>query len=105
MKRTIKLSVSMTLTVMALTVLTLGIQAAKALPTQPININTATADELTALPNVGPKTAEAIVAYRAEHGPFAKPEDLMAVKGIGEKTFEKMKPYVTTGGWPAGGAD
>jgi len=105
MNRTMRLSVTITLAVLALTVLTLGIQAAKALPAQPVNINTATADELTALPNVGPKTAEAIVAYRTEHGPFAKPDDLMAVKGIGEKTFEKMKPYVTTGGQSGGAAN
>ncbi len=105
MNRTMKLSVTLTLAVLALTILTLNLQAAKALPAAPVNINTATVDELTALPNVGPKTAEAIVAYRAEHGPFAKPEDLMGVKGIGEKTFEKMKPYVTTGSQPANAAN
>ena len=53
-----------------------------------ININTATADELMQLKGVGPKYAAEIIAYRETFGPFKMPEDLMQVKGIGQKTFE-----------------
>jgi competence protein ComEA len=47
------------------------------------------------LPRVGPKTAQRIVAFREEHGSFQRPEDLMNVKGIGEKTFLRLRPYIT----------
>ncbi len=67
-------------------------------PSHPININTATATELTQLPKVGAKAAERIVAYRKEHGGFQRAEDLMSVKGIGEKSFLKLKPYLSVGG-------
>lgn len=60
-----------------------------------ININTASAGELSMLPKIGPKTAEAIIAYRTKHGPFRKPEHLTRVKGIGDKTYEKLKEYIT----------
>jgi len=61
----------------------------------PINLNTATASQLDALPGVGKATAERIVEYRQKNGGFKKPEDLMNVKGIGEKSFLKLKPYIT----------
>jgi competence protein ComEA len=63
----------------------------------PINLNTATAAQLDALPGVGKAMAERIVEYRQKNGGFKKPEDLMNVKGIGEKNFLKLKPYVTIG--------
>ncbi len=56
-----------------------------------MNINTATADELDALPGVGPSTAAAIVDDRERNGPFSSPEDLMRVSGIGEKKFAKLQ--------------
>ena len=56
-----------------------------------VNINSATVAELDELPGVGPSTAQAIVEDREAHGPFASPEDLMRVSGIGEKKFEKLK--------------
>ncbi|CAN5375638.1 helix-hairpin-helix domain-containing protein [soil metagenome] len=59
-----------------------------------VNVNSAGADELCALPGVGPSTAAAIVAYRTEHGPFASVEALDGVKGIGPKKLEAMRPYV-----------
>ncbi len=55
-----------------------------------ININTATESELTKLPGIGKVMAGRIVAYREEHGAFQKPEDLLAVKGIGKKTLKKL---------------
>jgi competence protein ComEA len=61
----------------------------------PINVNTATAAELEKLPGVGPAMALRIVEYRQKNNGFKKLEDLMQVKGIGEKTFLKLKPLVT----------
>lgn len=58
-----------------------------------ININTADAAELMKLKGVGEKTAEKIIEYRAQT-PFEKPEDIMNVKGIGEKKFEDIKDYI-----------
>ena len=66
-------------------------------PSAPVNINTATATELEALPGVGPAMAARIVEYRQKNGSFKKIEDLMNVKGIGEKSFLKLKPLVTVG--------
>ncbi len=60
-----------------------------------ININTATAEQLTQLNGIGASHAAAIVAYREQNGPFQKPEDLMRVPRIGEKTFEKNKDIIT----------
>ncbi len=59
-----------------------------------INLNTATLEELDALPGVGPSTAQNIIAYRDAHGGFAAAEEIMNVKRIGEKTYEKLKDYI-----------
>jgi competence protein ComEA len=56
-----------------------------------IDINRASAEELTQLTGVGPSHAAAIVAFREKNGPFKEPEDLMQVPRIGQKTFEKNK--------------
>lgn len=63
----------------------------------PIDINTATEEELQALPGIGQTRAQAIVAYREEHGPFRYVENLREVAGIGEGTLEKIMDYVTVG--------
>ncbi|HEX7181758.1 MAG TPA: helix-hairpin-helix domain-containing protein [Thermoanaerobaculia bacterium] len=63
-----------------------------------VNINSADASQLALLPRVGPSTAQRIVQFRKENGPFKSPEDLMLVQGIGEKTFQLMKPYVAVSG-------
>lgn len=60
-----------------------------------ININTATAHELTALKWVGEKISQRIVEYRETHGSFEKIEDIMNVPGIGEKKFKDMKEHIT----------
>lgn len=60
-----------------------------------INVNTATAAQLESLPYIGPSKAEAIVAYRQQHGAFARVEDLVKVPGIGEATLAKFKHLVT----------
>lgn len=59
-----------------------------------VNINTATEQELTALPGVGEATAAAIVEERERGGPFASPEDLMRVTGIGQKKYERMRDLI-----------
>lgn len=65
--------------------------------TFPVNINTATSEELQALPGIGRTRAEAIVAYREEHGPFVYPEDLRKVSGIGEGVLAKILDHITVG--------
>lgn len=60
-----------------------------------VNLNTATKDELIALPGIGPAKAQAIIDYRTAHGPFKSVEELKDVKGIGAKRFEKLKPELT----------
>jgi competence protein ComEA len=62
-----------------------------------ININTASAQELTTLPRIGPKKASAIIEYRNKNGKFQRIEDIMKVKGIGEKTFLRLKDLITVG--------
>jgi competence protein ComEA len=59
-----------------------------------VNINTASVDQLMDLDRVGAKYAERIVQYREQYGPFAAPEDIMKVKGIGQKTWEANKDRI-----------
>ncbi len=66
-------------------------------PKAKININTAGQAELETLPRIGPKVAQRIIEYRAQNGGFKKVEDLMKVKGIGEKIFAQIKDQITVG--------
>ncbi|MCR4842132.1 MAG: ComEA family DNA-binding protein [Eubacterium sp.] len=59
-----------------------------------IDINTADAESLTALPGIGDSKAAAIVSYREEHGPFQSSDQLMDVSGIGESTYANLKDYI-----------
>ncbi len=70
-------------------------------PQRPVNLNTATVTELMQLPRIGQKTAERIVAFRKAHGGFQRPEELMNVKGIGEKAFARLKPFLAAPPRPA----
>jgi len=67
-------------------------------PSQPVDINSADALRLEKLPFIGPVKAQDIVDYRNEHGPFSTPDDIMKVKGIGPKTFERIRERITISG-------
>ena len=60
-----------------------------------IDINSATAKEFERLPRIGPQIAGRIVAYREKHGAFKRIDDITKVKGIGPKTLEHLRPYLT----------
>ena len=90
----------------ARTVLTLALAAAlagEAFAADPaakpqLNVNTATAGQLQLLPRVGPALAARIIEFRTANGPFKAAEELMRVKGIGEKSFALLEPYVVVKG-------
>lgn len=69
--------------------------AAAAASTETINLNTATAAQIATLPGIGPKTADLVVQYRQKNGPFKKIEEIMNVRGVGEKSFLKLKSRLT----------
>ncbi len=76
--------------------------ATKAAPAEPININTASVEQLMEVPGIGLSKAQAIVQYRSTT-PFASTDDLINVKGIGEKLLAKITPYVTVKGMSKSG--
>jgi competence protein ComEA len=85
---------------------TTGTRAQTSAPKAPpaiVNINTATTAEFVALPGIGPALAARIIEYRQKNGSFKKIEDLMSVRGIGEKSFLKLKPLLTVASSKAGG--
>ncbi|HTQ79281.1 MAG TPA: helix-hairpin-helix domain-containing protein [Thermoanaerobaculia bacterium] len=84
--------------ILLLGLLTAALPALAADAKRVVNINTADLAKLTLLPRVGPAVAERILQYRKENGPFKSAEDLMHVRGIGEKTFALLKPYIALSG-------
>jgi competence protein ComEA len=68
--------------------------SASASASAPINLNTASVAQLETLPGIGRSTAERILEYRQKNGSFKKIEDLMNVRGVGEKSFLKLKPLI-----------
>ena len=65
--------------------------------TELIDINTASQAELESLPGIGPTTAQKIIEYRDENGPFVSIEDIINVSGIGPGTYERIKDLITVG--------
>lgn len=63
----------------------------------PTNLNTATAKQLMDLPQIGPKTAELIISYRESNGDFKSTDELIAIKGIGPRTLEKLRSRIVVG--------
>lgn len=60
-----------------------------------VNLNLAGSEELQTIPKIGPVLAQRIIDYREESGPFSRIEEIKQVKGVGEKTFQKIKPYLS----------
>jgi comEA protein len=71
--------------------------AAGQAPAGKVNLNTATLSQLEDLPGIGPSLAARIVEHRQKNGAFKSVEDVMAVRGIGEKNFSKIQGYLTVG--------
>ncbi len=59
-----------------------------------LNVNSASVEQLMLLPRIGQKTAEQIVAWREQNGPFRKTTDILQVKGIGDASYEMLEPYL-----------
>lgn len=68
-------------------------------PVFKVDLNISPADSLELIPGIGPVLASRIVAYRDSAGRFEKPEDILAVQGIGVVTYEKIKPYIKVRAW------
>lgn len=79
----------------------LAVAAAKPAPSGKVNINTASAEQLTTLPGVGPKLAARILEYRQKSGAFKSVSELMNVRGVGEKNLKKIEQYLSAGDAPA----
>lgn len=85
-----------------MSVAALAQQQKKPSPTEPLDLNTATVEELETLPGIGPTTAKAIVRFREKSGPFRRVEELRAIRGITKKKLEKIRPLVTVKEVPKG---
>lgn len=66
-----------------------------------VNLNTASKDELVALPGIGPSKAQAIIDYRTQNGPFKSVDEVRKVRGIGEKLFQQIRPELAVAGGAA----
>src|SRR6202521_1682000 len=66
-------------------------------PAKPVDLNTATSEELQQVPGIGPATAEKILQMRKSYGAFKSVDDLLAIRGLGAKRLDKMRKYLTVG--------
>jgi comEA protein len=66
-------------------------------PVKPVNINRATSEELQQVPGIGPATAQKILPMRKSYGPFKSVDDLLAIRGLGQKRLDDMRKYLTVG--------
>jgi comEA protein len=86
-----------TLLVLAFCAISPALVAKKKPPEAPVNLNTASSEELQLVPGIGPVTADKILQMRKSYGAFKSVDDLRAVRGIGPKRLEKMRKYLTVG--------
>jgi competence protein ComEA len=95
--RVVAVSLALVVAVLASSGIAFAADAAKAAAAGKVNLNTATVEQLASLPGVGASLAARIVEYRTKSGGFKTANELMNVKGIGEKNFGKLEAHVTTG--------
>ena len=81
-----------------------ALAAGKPAPTSKVNLNTASVQQLTTLPGVGPQLAARIVEYRQKSGTFRSTQELMNVKGVGEKNYAKIEAWLSVGEAPKAAA-
>jgi comEA protein len=91
------LVLSLILGLMFSSALSLQVQQAPVTPEKKININTASSVELQKLPRIGPKIAQRIIDFRNQNGNFKNIEEIIKVRGIGEKIFKQIKDMITVG--------
>lgn len=88
----------LSLILVALAVTAVAGTADSSQPSGVVNINTASSGELELLPRVGPALSGRIIEFREANGPFRTVDEILAVKGIGESSFEKLEPFIVTSG-------
>ncbi len=91
-------NLSIAVLALALALTLTAVSSAAAEEPRVVNVNKADESQLALLPRIGPALAARIIEYREENGELKDTEDLMLVRGIGEKTFELLEPFVTTSG-------
>ena len=64
-------------------------------PARPVDLNSASVEQLQQVPGIGPATAKSIINFREKSGPFRRVEDLLAIRGISKQALERIRPYVT----------
>jgi competence protein ComEA len=74
-----------------------GAEGKKKPPSTPLDLNSATSEQLEQLPGIGPSAAQAIVNFRTKSGPFRRVEDLLAIHGISQRKLDQIRPYVMVG--------
>jgi competence protein ComEA len=94
----VRLAVRMVIAAVALAAFPVPPAGAAEAAKRVVNVNSADSAQLALLPRVGPSVAQRIVEHRKANGPFKKVEDLMLVRGIGEKMFALLKPHVALAG-------
>lgn len=97
MRRSLPIRISLFFLFLCLVCSVAVLPAKKKPPARPVNINTATSEELQQVPGIGPATAGKILQMRKTYGPFKSVDDLLAIRGLGPKRLEKMRKYLTVG--------